>query len=184
MKRSSSKKERKETRLEYLLTHSHKTVLTDYLGSHPRDFNEALRLALSDDPPYSWRAAWVIWSCMKPNDPRIKRYISRIVDTLPSKNQSQQRELMMILQRMELSEKEEGKLFNFCISAWKNSTNQPSIRYNAFKLILKIGARHPGLRTEIGLLTGGDTLDTLSKGVRHSVIKLTHGGKMKKDREV
>ncbi|MCK5103860.1 MAG: hypothetical protein KAR17_13645, partial [Cyclobacteriaceae bacterium] len=91
-----------ETTLEHILTNSYKADMISYLESHPDDFEEAIRLAISDKQPYSWRAAWLLWSCMDKNDQRIKSYIKDIINTLTSKNDDQQRELFIILQQMEL----------------------------------------------------------------------------------
>jgi hypothetical protein len=36
--------------------------LISYLSAHPEYFEEAITLAISDKQPYSWRAAWLLWS--------------------------------------------------------------------------------------------------------------------------
>lgn len=54
-----------ETKLEHILTNSYKADMISYLKSHPEDFDEAIKLAIADKQPYSWRAAWLLWSCMK-----------------------------------------------------------------------------------------------------------------------
>jgi hypothetical protein len=149
--------------------------MISYLKAHPEDFNEAIKLAISDKQPYSWRAAWLLWSCMDNNDPRIKRYLKKIIDTLPTLSDSQQRELLLILQRMELNDDYTGKLFNICVNIWEKLGKQPSVRINAFKVIVKIAKKYPDLTDEIIYLTQFQYLDTLSKGVRRSVLKLIEG---------
>lgn len=64
----------KETKLEYILTNSYKAEMITYLKTHPEDFREAIKLAISDKQPYSWRASWLLWSCMDKNDLRIRKY--------------------------------------------------------------------------------------------------------------
>ena len=41
------------------------------------DFEEIIKLAIVDKQPYSWRAAWLLWSCMDKNDQRIHKYIKK-----------------------------------------------------------------------------------------------------------
>jgi len=161
-----------ETELEYILTHSYKADMISYIKSHPENFEEAIKLAISDKQPYSWRAAWLLWSCMDKNDQRVHKYIDKIIDALPTKDDDQLRELLIILQRMELSGDQEGKLFDLCINTWENIGKQPSLRFNAFKLIVKIAKRHPDLSNEINFLTESHYMDSLSDTVKKSILKM------------
>jgi len=113
-------KDYKETNLEYTLTNMYKDDLISYIASHQDDFPELIKLSISDKKPYSWRAAWLLWSCMNNNDKRIRRHIKMIIDILPNRQDSQQRELLMVLQRMELDSKYEGQLFDSCTKIWEN----------------------------------------------------------------
>jgi hypothetical protein len=161
-----------ETELEYVLTHSYKADMISYIKSHPEYFEEAIKLAISDKQPYSWRAAWLLWSCMDKNDQRVHKYIDKIIDALPTKSDDQLRELLIILQRMELSGDQEGKLFDLCINTWEKIGKQPSLRFNAFRLIVKIAKRHPELSNEINFLTESHYMDSLSATVKKSVLKM------------
>lgn len=164
-----------ETSLEYILTNSYKADMISYLESHPDAFGEAIRLALSDKQPYSWRAAWLLWSCMERNDHRIKKHIKDIINTLTVKNDDQQRELFIILHKMELDEEYEGVLFNICVDVWGKVNKQPSVRYNAFKLIIKIAKKYPDLSHEIDILTLDQYMNSLSDTVKKSISKMIKG---------
>jgi hypothetical protein len=142
------------------------------MKSHPEDFEEAIKLAITDKQPYSWRAAWLLWSCMDNNDQRIKKYVEKIIDTLTTKSDDQLRELLIILQRMELKDEYKGKLFDICVNIWREIGKQPSVRYNAFKLMVKIIKRHPDLSKEIGFLTESQYTDSLSDTVKKSISKM------------
>lgn len=168
-----------ETEFEHILTHSYKADLISYMKSHPEDFEEAVHLAISDKQPYSWRAAWLLWSCMEKNDQRIRRYIEKIIDTIPTKSDDQARELLIILQRMELSDDYEGKLFDICVNIWEQISKQPSVRYNAFKLMVKIMNNHPELSQEIILLTESHYIDSLSDTVKKYISTMMKGIKHK-----
>lgn len=155
-----------------MLTNSYKAEMISFLKSHPEYFEEGIRLAVSDKQPYSWRAAWLLWSCMDDNDRRLQKYIKKIIDTVPATNDGQQRELLMILQRMELSERYEGKVFDICLTIWEKTGKRPSVRYNAFKLILKIVKKHPDLFREIEFLTESHYMDSLSNGVKRAIYRM------------
>jgi len=161
-----------ETELERILTNSYKSDMISYLTSHPEEFNEVIQLAISDKQPYSWRAAWLLWSCMEKNDLRLQPHIKNIVDSIPTKNDNQQRELFLILQKMELNEELEGVLFNICVDVWEKINKKPSVRSNAFKLIIKIVKKYPELSTEIGFLTQNHYLNSLSSAARKTIFKM------------
>ncbi len=162
-----------ETALEQILTNSYKAGMISYLAAHPEDFEEAIKLAISDKQPYSWRAAWLLWSCMKKNDRRIKADVKNIIDTISDKADNQQRELLIILQQMDINEEFEGLLFNHCVTVWENISKKPSVRYNAFKLIVKIAKKYPGLYDEINFMTQSQYMNSLSPGVKKSIFKMT-----------
>ena len=164
-----------ETKLEHILTNSYKADMISYMNSHPEDFEEVIELAIADKQPYSWRAAWLLWSCMEKNDQRIQGYVEKIIDTLLSKNDDQLRELLIILQQMELSDDDKGKLFDICINIWEKIGKQPSVRYNAFKLMVKIIKIHPDLYKEITFLTESQYTDSLSDTVKKSISKMIAG---------
>jgi hypothetical protein len=161
-----------ETAFEYILTNSYKADLIFYMATHPEDFKEAIKLAVSDKQPYSWRAAWLLWSCMEENDRRMQGYIKDIMNALPTKGDDQQRELFKILQLMEIDEKYEGLLFNHSVTVWEKINKKPSVRFNAFKIIIKIAKIHPELAHEIVFLTQDQYLDSLSTAAKKSISKM------------
>ena len=69
-----------ETPYEKVLMTFYKEQMIAYLGSHPEDFKEAIKLAITDKQPYSWRSAWLLWSCMEENDLRVQPYIPKIIE--------------------------------------------------------------------------------------------------------
>ena len=149
--------------------------MISYLKSHPCDFEETIRLAISDKRPFSWRAAWLLWSCMDKNDQRIQKYIGEIIESLRTKSDDQLRELFIVLQRLDIAEEYEGELFDICVGAWRDIVKQPSVRYNAFKLMVKIIKKHPDLSKEIKFLTESHYTDSLSITVKKSISKMING---------
>jgi len=161
-----------ETALEHILTSTYKDAMIAYLNTHPESFEEAITLAISDKQPYGWRSAWLLWSCMEENDRRIKGYIKKIINTISTKGDGHQRELLKILQRMELDEEDEGMLLHECVTLWEKTNIRPSVRYTAFMFMNKMVARYPDLNHEIELLTEDHYLETLSPGIKVAIKKI------------
>lgn len=158
-----------ETALEQVLTSSYKDEMISFMDSHPEYYKEAIELAISNKQPYSWRAAWLLWSCMEENDKRIQGYIKNIINTITTKKDGHQRELLKILLQMELNEEQEGYLFNVCMTIWEKINKKPSVRFTAFKFIIKTAKKHPDLSNEIAFFTQNQYLDSLSPGIKRSL---------------
>jgi len=142
------------------------------MAEHPEYFGEAIKLAISDKQPYSWRAAWLLWSCMEENDSRIRKHIKEINESIEGKEDGHQRELIKILMKMHLNDKQEGILFNTCLTLWEKINSKPSIRYTAFQFILKTAKKYPELKDEISFLTQNHYLDSLSPGAKNSITRM------------
>jgi hypothetical protein len=161
-----------ETALEKTLTSCLKDEMISFMKAHPEYFEEAIELSVSDNQPYSWRAAFVLWSVIEVNDRRIKKHIKKFVKAIKNKNDGHQRELLKILLMMEVDEKYEGLLFDTCFSIWEQISKAPAVRVNALKMIIKIANKHPELKKEISFLAQDHYLESLSPGAKHSVKKI------------
>ncbi len=161
-----------ETPLKNVLMAFNKQAMMDWLAAHPESFEEAIPLAIANKQTHSWRAAWLLWRCMEDNDPCVRPFIQQIIQCLDTKPDGHQRELLKILYRMHLSDEQEGYLFDLCMNVWEKIGKAPSVRHNAFRIIAKIASKYPELSNEIALITQGHYLDSLSPGVRRSVMKM------------
>lgn len=161
-----------ETPLEHVLMAFNKEGMIAYMESHPGDFGEAVKLATGDKQPYSWRAAWLLWSVLQQDDPRIKPYIRVILDCIPGKKDGHQRELIKMLGLMELDEAHEGVFFNLCMNLWEKTHAAPSVRHTALKVIIRIAKKYPELFNDVRLVTQDHYLESLSPGVRSSVYRM------------
>jgi hypothetical protein len=161
-----------ETPLKQKLIRCYKDEMISFLESNPECFNEAIELALTDEQPYSWRAAWLIWSCMEKDDARLQKHLKKIINSIKTKQDGHQRELIKILLMMNLNKVHEGKLFALCLDLWEDVNKDPSVRFTALKMLLKIAKNYKELFKEISILTQDQYLESLSPGVKKSISKL------------
>ncbi|MCF8240126.1 MAG: hypothetical protein K9J16_01975 [Melioribacteraceae bacterium] len=161
-----------ESVLENKLMILYKEEMISFLKSHPEHFDEAIQLAISDKQPFAWRAAFLLVGSIEENDNRIQKHIKSIVNCIQEKEDGHQRELLKILDKVNISEKYEGQVFNICMNLWEQINKQPSVRITAFKFIVKIAKRHPELSKEINFLTQDHYLESLSPGVKRSIEKI------------
>lgn len=156
---------------EILIGRLRKDELVEFLKKNPNLFDETIRVALCDEKPQSWRAAWLVQHYMQKNDKHIKSKINSILKVILNKEDGHQRELLKILLSLELTEKQVGILFDKCMIIWEDIKKSPSVRGFAFLIITNTVKKYPELIKEIEFLTQSHYTDTLSPGIRHSILK-------------
>lgn len=151
---------------------SFKKEMVSHIESHPNDFEKLIELAISNKQPYSWRAAWLLWSCMENNDSRIQKHIEEIINILDKLKDGHQRNLINILMKMKIKDEHEGLLFDTCIKIWTRIDKQSSVRFKSFEFIVQFTKKYPDLFNEVILLTQDKYLETLSEGIKKSTDKI------------
>jgi hypothetical protein len=157
--------------LKKILMNSYKDQMISYMNDHPECFDEGLELAISDNQPYAWRSAWLLWSCMKEDDERVKHKLEDIISAIDGKKDGHQRELLKILLKMDLTEEQEGRLFIISVDIWEKIGRNPSVRFTAFQFILKMAKKYPELLNEIEFFMQDHYVEPLSPGIRRSVFR-------------
>ena len=149
-----------------------KIELITLLNNDTTRFDEAIRISLSDEQPQAWRAAWVLNQCINKNDPRIRKIAKKIISTIKTKEDGHQRELLKLLGNIELTENQEGYLFDICMTIWESVEKSPSVRIVVFRILVKIVKKYPELKNEIEYLTQNHFTESLSPGIKNSFNKL------------
>jgi len=162
-----------EKSLEDLLTgRLRKQELITFLDNNPELFEQTVKISLSDVQPQAWRAAWLIGNYMVKNDARLMPHVDSILSNIAGKGDGHQREMLKILNLMELTEDQEGILFDISLSIWEEIHKSPSVRGTAFQAMLSIVEKYPELKHEIEPLTQTHYTETLSPGIKNSFYKL------------
>jgi hypothetical protein len=161
------------TTLENILISTHKNETILYVHQHPECVPELIDLALGQKEPFSWRAMWLLWSVADLSLPAVEANLDRFIERLTDFPGGQKRECLHLLRLVKLDEEKSGVVFEACVQIWCKLDQAPGIRFNALRLLLQIAQSYPELEPEIRLLLEPYYLNTLSKGVLHSVLKRT-----------
>ncbi len=160
------------TALEDALKNFYVEGMLSHMEAHPEDFEKLLKMAVENED-YSWRAAWLMFLSMEKNDKRINsEHVRNIIEGLASKKDGHQRELLKVLSNIEIGEEHESILFDQCATIWEKVDKKPSVRSTAFKVMIKIAQKYPELFHEIQFFAQSHYLDSLSPGIKQSVIKM------------
>jgi hypothetical protein len=143
----------------------------EFLAKHEELFDEVIQLSLTDEDPYCWRSAWLVSTIMAHNDARVAPYVDALIESLNQRNDGHQREIIHVLQRMDLNEDQLGMLYDRCVTIWESIQKKPGTRYVAFQEMIKMVEQYPELKQEIEAVTQPPHINSLSPGVRQSVLK-------------
>jgi len=146
--------------------------LISNINAYPDQFQESLKIALSNKVPQGWNAAWLLEHCIMKNDPRIRKHVTILIKALKGKGDGHQREILKILRKMDLKDDQEGYLFNECMNIWESVGKSPSVRITAFGILAGITKKYPELKHELEFLTQDQYTETLSPGIKHSFDKI------------
>jgi hypothetical protein len=152
-----------------------KEQLLNFIKTTENGFQSVLEFSIYVKEENAWRAAWIICHAMKKNDSRVFPYIKDLIDAIPNKTDGHQRQLLIILEKMNISVDDEGYLFDHCLSIWEAINKIPSTRITAFKILAKIAKKHPDLLSELELWTSDYYTETLSAGIKNSLEKIKNG---------
>ena len=133
-------------------------------------FDETLEFALSPHEK-AWKAAWLLNQALKEKEFFLKDNVFTICKAVLGKPSGHKRELLKLLESVELLEENEGVIFDVAISCWEDLGGQSSCRMVGFRLMIKVAKRHPELISEIKSISDERYLRGLSPGIKNSVVK-------------
>lgn len=143
-----------------------------WLNNEPKRFEEAMEIALSDLKPQAWRAAWLLSKSNAFQPSKIKRYVNPILQIISLREDGHQRTLLKLIEGVKLTETQESKLLDCCLTIYENISKQSSVRYTAFYNLVRIAKNYPELKNELHHLTESHYTESLSPGIKRSFEKL------------
>ena len=154
--------------LESLGKNLNRDMVTDLFhnGFYYKNFPFLLKHMQDNVKPSSWRSAWVVNHLMKKDDKRIKKHLTKIIKSINGKTDGHQRELIRIVRKMNLSEKNEGLFFDICMQVWEDVHKKPATRHYAGLFIIEMAKKYPEIKNELEYLTTDYYTKTLSTDIK------------------
>jgi hypothetical protein len=142
-------------------------------------FHEVLLFALKDHER-SWKAAWLMNQVLVKYELDLSNYTLMVCQSIPSKPSNQQRELLKLLEKVQITDENEGPIFDVATACWEELKLQSGTRMVAFRLMLKIATKHKDLLQEVENLMEERYLKGLSQGVKRAVENRMRGAQAKR----
>lgn len=128
-----------------------------------------VNLAVSDSKDISWRTAWLLGRSINQSSKPIQKFHLKIIKGIRGKDSGHQRELIKLVIDKNLSNEEEGRLFEECIEIWKDIHKKPGTRSYAFQFIYKMVNKYQELKNELDGLFESQYLESLSPAIKKSI---------------
>lgn len=143
-----------------------------YIQANPHRMYDLLELAVIHKPPHSARAAWMLFKCMKKNDPSVLERFEDMLRIYPEVADGHQRNLLSVILKMQIPEDYEARVYDLCLETWCSMSKIPSVRIYALKVLVQLGTKYPEFYNEILCVTEDVYIESLTPGVRRSVMRL------------
>lgn len=134
------------------LSRKHAESIAEMAMKNPLIFDELWEIALSDEHPVNWRAAWAMDAVWEKSPEIIRPFIPKMWTILPLlKVDGVKREFVKIISDSPLPEDEEqlGILLGICFE-WLNSVNEAiAVKVHCMQILLMISRQIPEIIPEL-----------------------------------
>lgn len=120
------------------------------VGASVQHFESLLEIALHDDDPLAWRAAWILDGSDEAFPGLAADYISTLVTKLPGiKSTGTLRSLLRLLCRYDIHENEQGVLIDLCFKYMVSEFYPVAVKVHAMQIIYNHVLIYPELKEEL-----------------------------------
>lgn len=127
----------------------HTILIANYIGNSGQRFNLLIKIALSNKPVISQRAAWVLAVCNDRNPHLVCCFLPDLIRMLEKEvHPGVKRNILKILQNHQIPVTQEGKLFDILFKIIQSKDEPVAIKVFSLNNILKLVIKYPDLKTE------------------------------------
>jgi argonaute-like protein implicated in RNA metabolism and viral defense len=121
------------------------------------------------DHKWAWRATWVVHHFSNKHANQINKYADQYIEMLSkTERDGHLREIISILINLNLSEEQEGELFDICYELIQSNKRQSSVRGISFRYMMRLAGRYPELKEELKIIFE-NIKDYISPGIRNGI---------------
>lgn len=125
-----------------------------FIGADAKRFKELMTIFFGPEYRMTQRAAWPVSYCIKDHPALIEPYLEKCIDLLTDKDthNAVRRNIVRLLQYVEIPEKLLGKVYSHCIDLIDDVNEPVAVRAFAVTVATKIAKSEPDLIKELQLV--------------------------------
>ena len=153
--------------------------LVNEIVRNPDYYKLLIELAFYDTHPKSWRAAYLVDKINDKHPELLHPFLSAMINQVQiEKSPGKKRHFLKLISLNDLTEEQQGFLFNFCIETLKSGKEPAAVRVHAMQILQNIAVKEPELIPEILLIIEDEMENHLTAGINSRGKKLV--AKLKK----
>lgn len=142
-----------EQLLELLEAWENLGVVMNEIITEPANYRNLVEVALYNNHPKSWRAAWLMDKINDKAPELIVDYIPEIIEKLKTETgNGKKRHLLKLISLNEMPGEFLGFLTDFCITVFISPKEPIAVRVHAMQILGNIAMKEPDLKPEIILI--------------------------------
>lgn len=141
--------------------------IVKWIGNDKKRFAELVKLFLNDEYRVVQRAAWPLSNVVIEHPEFVKPYLGKFIDLLSKENlhPAVTRNILRLLQFIDVPEKYLGKLTNACFGFLLNSNATIASQVFSMEVLLNITKKEPELKRELQVVVE-DLMKEASSGLK------------------
>ena len=120
------------------------------IGKNPECFKLLIEIALHNNDPKSWRAAYMVDKIHDDSPDLLLPFLEELILKLQTeKNSSKKRHFLKLISMNKIPQNHFSFLVDYCLNALSSAKEPPAVRVHAMQILFNISDKEPGLKPEI-----------------------------------
>ena len=139
----------KEELWEILDSWENLALTINEITNNPEYFQLLMGIALYNNEPKSWRAAYMVDKIHDDFPGLILPFLEEITTKLQTEeNTRKKRHFLKLISMNEIAQNNYGFLVDYCLNALTSAKEPPAVRVHAMQILFNISDKEPGLKSE------------------------------------
>ena len=140
--------------------------LTNEIAQNAGYYQILIEIALYDTNQKSWRAAYLVDKINDKHPQLLLPFLNKIIDQVKiEKSAAKRRHFLKLISMNELTNRQQGFLFDFCIKTFTSDKEPVAVRVHAMQVLFNIAVNETDLIPEILLVIESEMENHLSAGI-------------------
>lgn len=141
------------------------------IGSSPEMYRDLMNIALSQELPVCWRAAWIMDHLSELHPSLPEKYIEQLWRKIPDQPDGVKRSILRMLCRYEIPEEQQGIATDMCLDWLLKESVPVAIKVFSMEILLNITRVYPELKEEFITILE-DQMPNNSAGYKARAVKI------------
>jgi len=141
-------------------------ILENEIASSSDLYKMLMEIALSDNEPKSWRAAYLIDKINDNHSELLYPFLNEMIDQVRiEKSESKKRHFLKLISMNEIDQVKQGLMLEFCIETFTSAKSPVAVRVHAMQILFNISEVESALKPEILIIIENEMENHSSAGI-------------------